>query len=97
MEIKKYIFNCTAENHCKQDWIFEIENTNDILIINNLEITEEEKPRGCFGHPKTISVLVKGMELEKIDVDTLKEADCIKDISCGQFLADCIETIKSQK
>ncbi len=94
--MKKYSFTCSAENHCKQDWNFEIENINGESIIKNLEITEEEKPRGCFGHPKTITALVKGMDLEKIDINSLKEADCVKDISCGQFLADCIETMKSQ-
>ena len=94
--MKTYSFTCDAENHCKQNWIFEIESIDGKSIINNIEITEREKPKGCFGHPKTITALVKGVDLENIDTDLLSETDCIRDISCGQFLADCINTIKSR-
>lgn len=91
----KFEFDCSAVNHCKQKWTFYVSSESGKIVIEDLNIEEQEKPIGCFGHPKTITVLVKGMALDKINTEALIETECVKDISCGQFLADCIENIKS--
>ena len=66
---------------------------NGDIIIESVEIISTG--RGCHGHPKTISALVKNIPISSIDVDTLSIAECVHETSCGMVLADCIKKNKN--
>ena len=93
MPAQKYEFISSDLDHCKLKWNFTIRKENNELLIDDLIIEEREKAIGCFGHPKTITALVKGRTISSIDLNSLQEVECKKEISCGSFLADCLRKI----
>lgn len=95
-KIKTYQFAADEKLHCKSQWTFDILKTDQHLILDNLQIKERDSGKGCAGHPQTIEILLKGREINTIDISALMKTDCNMGVSCGQFLADCLEKIKSE-
>lgn len=74
---------------CKDRWEFRVRDGR----IESIHIAGKD---GCKGHPRTIEVLLKGMELEGIDLDALAAAECARERSCGQTLADALREMKTR-
>jgi len=94
-------FTFDADETCKVRWTFHIGADDDGAVIEDVEIegyrTEPEgRERGCLGHPKTISALLRGRPLADLDAEELAEATCARDQSCGQALAECLQQLKSE-
>lgn len=92
-KIHQFEYTSKDINNCKQKWLFFISKEKNKLTIENLEILEKETPTGCFGHPQTIITLVVGREISSLNIEGLSQTACSKDVSCGQFLADCLKDI----
>ncbi len=86
-------FTFETDDTCKETWVFTLEDTRDGVVVRDLKIGDRAKPRGCTGHPETITALVRGRVLESIDVDALSEATCGRDLACGQALARCVREL----
>ncbi len=84
------------EDTCKFSWTFTLKHDSHGWIIDELRVEEREKPRGCFGHPKTIVTLLKGRILDTINLDELAEASCARSLSCGQVLAQCLTDLSNK-
>lgn len=93
-KIKAYTFDTDQSKHCKSRWTFNILKKDQGFIVDSIKIEERESAKGCIGHPKTIEALLKGREINSLDINALMESDCKMGISCGQFLASCLEEIK---
>lgn len=89
---RKFIFNLTDEDTCMKTWEFDLSITEEGSLINELNI--DYTGRGCKGHPKTISALLKNRELTSIDTKLLSEnTPCARSFSCGKALGHCIDDI----
>lgn len=93
--MKRFEFDVSNEDTCMKKWCFEIEEEGEKEIIKNLNI--EFKLRGCKGHPKTISALVKSRPLNTINTDLLAETTCARGKSCGMILGECVSQIRNHK
>ena len=72
---------------CKRRWCFTVVDGR----FDRIEIEGEE---GCKGHPQTMSVLLKGMRVDAVDVEALAGQVCDRDVSCGQALAEAIRSLR---
>jgi hypothetical protein len=90
-------FTFETDGTCKETWVFTLEDTPDGVVVLDLEIGDRERPRGCTGHPGTITALVRGRVLESIDLDALSEAACGRDLACGQALARCVRELVEER
>jgi hypothetical protein len=79
---------------CKTDFIFEIEEEESKAIIKNLTIDGE---KGCIGHNKSMSILIRDRAVEDIPIEELKEAGCRKASSCSQELAEALQELIVKK
>ena len=68
---------------CKSCFTFKLNNDSGKVVIDNLEIVGS---KGCGGHPRTISALVRGRALEELPEEALAGAACGRAMSCGQTL-----------
>ncbi|NER03360.1 MAG: TSCPD domain-containing protein [Okeania sp. SIO3C4] len=84
-------FDVSHEDTCMPNWTFEVEEIASDKIIRNVAI--QQVRRGCPGHPKTISALVKDRPLSTISTEDLAQATCIRGKSCGMVLGECISQI----
>lgn len=90
-------FTFEDEDTCKYGWTFTLKNNTLGWIIEDLQIDEREKPRGCSGHPQTIVALLKGRSLDSIHHQGLSEAACDRNISCGQALAKGLTALTAEQ
>ncbi|MGC9779154.1 MAG: TSCPD domain-containing protein [Candidatus Heimdallarchaeota archaeon] len=74
--------------------MFEIEEDVGKTIIRNLTI---EGKKGCIGHNKSMSILIRDKKAEDIPIDELKEAGCRRASSCTQELAVMLQEILDKK
>ena len=79
---------------CKTEFIFDIEEEEGKKIIRNLTIEGE---KGCLGHNKSISILIRNQAAEDIAIDELKEAGCRRASSCSQELAVALQEILDKR
>ena len=79
---------------CKTEFIFEIEEEEGKTFIRNLTIDGE---KGCIGHNKSMSILIRDKIAEDIPIDELKEAGCKRASSCSQELAVALQEILDKK
>ncbi|MDF1514112.1 MAG: hypothetical protein P1S60_09920 [Anaerolineae bacterium] len=86
-------FTFDDEDTCKFGWEFTLTRSVQGWIIDDLQIQEREKHRGCSGHPKTIVALIKGRPLLSLIDLGLVEASCNRSLSCGQAPAICIKSL----
>lgn len=89
--MKTIKFNVSHEDTCMENWLFEIEETDEGKVIRNSEI--EFKRRGCQGHPKTIAALIKNRPINTIDTVILAETKCVRGKSCGMIFGECLSKI----
>jgi len=82
------VFEMDTEDTCMKEWYFGIEKDESGKKITNSKIVYSKQ--GCNGHPKTISALIKGNNLESINVDELMKTDCFRSQSCGMTLGKCV-------
>jgi len=81
-----------TDNTCKKLFSFDLQKEGGCVYINNLTI---EGDKGCVGHPKTISALLKGRNIGELPVEELSVCTCARDISCGQQVAKALQQIKN--
>jgi len=86
-------FDTSNEDTCQDEWIFNLKKIAGETIIESIEIVQSGK--GCKGHPKTISALVRNIPINDLDLDALSNTNCIHDISCGMVLGSCVEEINN--
>jgi len=86
-------FDMSNDDTCHKEWIFNLRKNSSDIIIESVDIIQSGK--GCKGHPKTISALVRNISINELDLEALSEADCVHDTSCGMVLASCVEAIKN--
>ena len=89
-------FTFEEEDTCKYSWTFTLKHNSQGWIIEDVQVVEREKPRGCFGHPKSIAVLLQGRILDSINLEGLTEASCGNSLSCGQALAQCLTDLTKE-
>jgi len=92
-ETVEHTFVFEDEGTCKQTWRFSISEKDGDKVIEDLQIDEREIEEGCMGHPKTLSILLKGRSTKSIDLKELEGTYCKKWVSCGQILGKCLEKI----
>lgn len=92
-KMKRLEFDVSNEDTCMKTWIFDMEDEGSEQMIHNLDITYTH--RGCMGHPKSISALVKNRPLSTIDTNLLAETTCARGKSCGMILGQCISQIRN--
>ena len=95
-QIREFIFD--VDKTCKMKWTFAISQTDQGPVIDDIEIlphtTSNGTERGCVGHPKTIISLIKGRPLNTLDIQALLQTSCLREISCGQALGQCLADIR---
>ena len=89
-------YTVEEEDTGKYAWTFTLKHNSQDWIIDDLHVDEREKPRGCFGHPKMITALLKGRILHSISLNELAEAFCGHSLSCGQVLAQCLTDLSNE-
>ncbi|NHJ46574.1 MAG: TSCPD domain-containing protein [Asgard group archaeon] len=75
---------------CKVSFDFEYIEEDGKIIIKELTVDGE---RGCIGHNKTMSLLVKDRVVQELPLDELSEAGCRRESSCSQELVKALETM----
>ncbi len=88
------VFEWETEDTCKQRWTFKLYKDGDKTVISSIKIDEREKRQGCQGHPQMLQTLIRGVELESLDIDALNQVSCKRDKSCGQILALCLKALR---
>lgn len=80
-----------GEDTCKEFFDFELEKKDGAVYIRNLSITGEP---GCVGHPKSLCILLKGRDINKLPIEELKAAGCNRNSSCGQELSKALKQLQ---
>lgn len=95
-ETEMYTYNPTdGSDTCKVSFNFELKEEEGKIIIKQLTIDGE---KGCIGHNKSISLLVRDRVVQELPIEELKEAGCKRASSCSQELAKALELLlKSRK
>ncbi len=75
---------------CKVSFNFELKEEEGKIIIKQLTIDGE---KGCIGHNKSISLLVRDRVVQDLPIEELKEAGCKRASSCSQELAKALELL----
>ena len=94
---KTETFNYSPEaavDTCKTLYEFKLSSRSDGTYIEDLIITG---PKGCVGHPKTLSALLKGRKAEELPLEDLSLTGCVRKSSCGQEMAKAISAIINSK
>ncbi len=75
---------------CKVSFNFELKEEEGKIIIKRLTIDGE---KGCIGHNKSLSLLIRDRVVQDLPIEELKEAGCKKASSCSQELAKALELL----
>ncbi len=94
-------FTFDGEETCKGRWSFSLAEGPDGTVVKRLRVVANKRPgtdkeRGCLGHPRTIIALIEGRSLASLDVEALARAACVKKVSCGQALAECLRKMAGE-
>ncbi|MBK5112279.1 MAG: TSCPD domain-containing protein [Candidatus Heimdallarchaeota archaeon] len=79
---------------CKVSFDFEFVEEEDKIIIKQLTIDGE---KGCIGHNKSISLLIRNRAIQDLPLEELTEAGCKKASSCSQQLSKALELLVEQR
>jgi len=94
-ETELYVYNPTdGTDTCKVSFNFELKEEEGKIIIKQLTVDGE---KGCIGHNKSMSILIRNKKISEIPIEELKEAGCRRAVSCNQILAKALQGIIDKK
>ena len=93
-ELRHFVYSPPEDvNTCKQRYEFQYRTEGDDIIVEQLSVTGD---KGCKGHPRTISVLLKGRRVNDLPIDDLTAITCTRDSSCPQQLVQAVVALRKE-